>query len=817
MKTRMLVLTLIISVILFSANLHAQITHEDSSIISYVSPVIADADNDGLYELMIGSRGTYFGSTIKGGDVYKFDNISGSPNWKAGIPSDQAMPTAIAVGNLDLDSDNEIVIANTSPSDVNSNGRVTVWDHSGGNDYDSCWSMTVSEAIHDLAIGDCDNDGENELIISYRYYQRKIEIYERVSACDYQLSKTISTGRDMGDVIIADCDGNGSNEIVITANVWGTDVRIYRYQSSDYQLIWSYTFDSGAPYTLNADVTVGDADNDGYNEIVVGVGGNGTTTNRGLYVFKHDTGDNWTIDWSETGVDFSVWFPFVGDVCNDGSNKIVFQVAGEDTLSVYHHTGSIYEELTSFEVAEGTQYIYVGDVDNDSDNEVVVAGKSINSYSVECQTPEPAYALHFPSFAQLPCDDDCISQSVAITNDQPITGATIPVRIPEFMEYCGISVDGLYTQDWNVSVFLNIDTSEISVGLLNFSGDSIPAGVTTVFNIMFKAEPECQTRAYIHWDTCMFNTSLELHFSDMNHNLLNVSFDAYIDSSEILGYTPGDVCEPLDGQVLVNDLVCLVDYLFKGGPAPCVMAAADVSDGNCQLYVNDLTYLVDYLFKGGADPNCGCTAPPAIAKLNSDISISSLYENGITTISINSEIDLKGVHLTLSGDKVNGAVSLIDHNIELIAETNTIGILDLEGEYVISAGEYDILQLEGEYEIVEAIASDKDHNAIILTAGIGNNGVLPHEFTLDQNYPNPFNPTTEIGFSLSNAGNVMLDIFNIKGQRVVRLIDGHLDSGEHSVQWDSKGNNGHSVSSGIYFYKLTTDEFVDTKKMILLK
>jgi len=52
---------------------------------------------------------------------------------------------------------------------------------------------------------------------------------------------------------------------------------------------------------------------------------------------------------------------------------------------------------------------------------------------------------------------------------------------------------------------------------------------------------------------------------------------------------------------------------------------------------------------------------------------------------------------------------------------------------------------------------------------------------------------------------------------VVRLIDGHLDSGEHSVQWDSRDYNGHSIASGIYFYRLQAGDFIATKKMTLLK
>ncbi len=89
---------------------------------------------------------------------------------------------------------------------------------------------------------------------------------------------------------------------------------------------------------------------------------------------------------------------------------------------------------------------------------------------------------------------------------------------------------------------------------------------------------------------------------------------------------------------------------------------------------------------------------------------------------------------------------------------------------------------------------------------------LPTEFSLSQNYPNPFNPTTEISFALPQASNVRLDIYNIVGQKVAALVNRHLEAGFHTAVWD-----GTRAASGIYLYRLEADNFVDTKKMILLK
>jgi hypothetical protein len=89
---------------------------------------------------------------------------------------------------------------------------------------------------------------------------------------------------------------------------------------------------------------------------------------------------------------------------------------------------------------------------------------------------------------------------------------------------------------------------------------------------------------------------------------------------------------------------------------------------------------------------------------------------------------------------------------------------------------------------------------------------LPNAVELHANHPNPFNPETQISFSLPSATHARLEIFNILGQKVITLVDSYLSAGEHAAVW-SAGKN----SSGVYLYRLTTDESVVSRKMLLLK
>ncbi|MBL7149754.1 MAG: T9SS type A sorting domain-containing protein [Candidatus Cloacimonetes bacterium] len=85
------------------------------------------------------------------------------------------------------------------------------------------------------------------------------------------------------------------------------------------------------------------------------------------------------------------------------------------------------------------------------------------------------------------------------------------------------------------------------------------------------------------------------------------------------------------------------------------------------------------------------------------------------------------------------------------------------------------------------------------------------------NYPNPFDPETKIVFNLPEEGDVKLEIYNIKGQKVKTLLDCYMSPGRSEMIWNGKDDNGKPVSSGVYFYQLVTEKKTITKKMILIK
>ena len=89
---------------------------------------------------------------------------------------------------------------------------------------------------------------------------------------------------------------------------------------------------------------------------------------------------------------------------------------------------------------------------------------------------------------------------------------------------------------------------------------------------------------------------------------------------------------------------------------------------------------------------------------------------------------------------------------------------------------------------------------------------LVSEYRLNQNYPNPFNPSTTISYTIPTISNVSLKVFNILGKEVATIVNETKSAGNYSINFNASG-----LSSGVYFYQLTTDNFTSTKKFTLMK
>ncbi len=133
---------------------------------------------------------------------------------------------------------------------------------------------------------------------------------------------------------------------------------------------------------------------------------------------------------------------------------------------------------------------------------------------------------------------------------------------------------------------------------------------------------------------------------------------------------------------------------------------------------------------------------------------------------------------------------------------------------------------QAEIDTIKITAMNKDTVSatcsfkITVTSSTGveeENSQFPKELQLHQNYPNPFNPSTVISYQLSASSNVTLTIYNVLGQKIKTLVNSFQSAGEHTIIWNATDNSNNPVSSGVYFYKMETNETSIQKKMILIR
>jgi hypothetical protein len=300
-----------------------------------------------------------------------------------------------------------------------------------------------------------------------------------------------------------------------------------------------------------------------------------------------------------------------------------------------------------------------------------------------------------------------------------------------------------------------------------------------------------------------------------------------------------------DCVVNLSDAIFILNYLFKGGTPPDPLIIGDV---NCSdaVDIGDAIYMLNYLFKGGSPP-CQPSTFLSLGRLAS-VQTADIWfglvesceaqnpaeENTEIQILASCEHDIGGVQLELSYNpqeitSITPTLTERTKDLDIFFSSSNgilkIGILDLTGEHQVSAGDGPLVRLHvngsssASLEIQQAILVDEKATPFEVTILQREEmeNLRPVDFALFQNHPNPFNPETEIKYTLPAAAEVKLQVYNVKGQKVRMLVDEYQTTGHHAVRWDGKDENGKSVASGVYFYRIQAGEFEDAKKMILMK
>ena len=184
---------------------------------------------------------------------------------------------------------------------------------------------------------------------------------------------------------------------------------------------------------------------------------------------------------------------------------------------------------------------------------------------------------------------------------------------------------------------------------------------------------------------------------------------------------------------------------------------------------------------------------------------------------------------TTTGDTTWAEITAPDstslNSVSYQDENNILAAGD-DGYIIIktAGGSWQVDTVLSEHRIMDIYAVNEEHRFAATDQGIvlvytppqsvdeNKTNTIPNQFTLQQNYPNPFNPTTNIHFDLLQSAHVTITVYNVLGQKIATLINDKVKAGHYTSAFD-----GSDLASGIYLYRMVTDQFSDTKKMVLLK
>jgi hypothetical protein len=408
---------------------------------------------------------------------------------------------------------------------------------------------------------------------------------------------------------------------------------------------------------------------------------------------------------------------------------------------------------------------------------------------------------------------------------QSARGATVPLKIPDGVEVLAVQFDSLITEGWDYNIVdVKPDSGFIVVVMANSFNAYIPPGYQALFKILYRTlgDIPCHEDMTIRWDTALsYDPSRQLKFADLQHNTFVPGFDYWRDSVNVVG-TGGGNSDGVSG-VDIGDLTYMISFMLLGGPAAENMNMFDVNNDCAGPDIGDLTYLISYLYLDGDPPHCGCITQnwAAAYRTASGIEVQPTYENGFTTLELVTDRPLRGLQIQLEGGISTGVENLAGSQFDLLQGrfegTPQVALVDLDGGAMVSAGRHQVVRFEGIVEIGTVLVSDENHDVFAASLSSSGGELVPGDFALRQNYPNPFNPTTDISYTLPEAAQVRLDVFNVMGQKVATLVDEYEEAGEHTVTWDGRTQEGQAVASGIYLYRLEAGARSATRKMMLLK
>ena len=391
---------------------------------------MGNIDDDDNLEILVGAGGSGFGR------VYAFDGKTYETDWVS--PNLNKLPMGIAVGDLNNDGDNEIVVTTGLPGEPmvegeGGDGYLHIFERSGGGTFSQAFQSGNIDAALGVTIVELDGSTYPEIGIATGYLEivdatsGATDLHGEVRIWGYggsSYSEEWSSGdleQIVGGIDSGDPDGDGDNELVIgtggdnrESNQDTAEVRVYHYLGGTYALDGS-VINAGRYYAFGIDV--GDVDNDGEEEITVGTGKYGDNKPR-LSVYD---GSSHSVEYSKSVDSSSVWGVRSGDFDNDGFAELIYGTSGGE-LFIYDGETEDFEAKTSALSGKTGHYggIAIGNTNHEGPMEMVVGSTGYMwLFTTEGQTNKPDLAIEGTEIfysPEEPDEDEDILINMSIIN-----------------------------------------------------------------------------------------------------------------------------------------------------------------------------------------------------------------------------------------------------------------------------------------------------------------------------------------------------------------------------------------------------------------
>ncbi|MDP6276080.1 MAG: T9SS type A sorting domain-containing protein, partial [Candidatus Marinimicrobia bacterium] len=529
----------------------------------------------------------------------------------------------------------------------------------------------------------------------------------------------------------------------------------------------------------------------------------------------------WTLffDWNCTGSPGTVEIEFFenGEFYAYGTLQ-GFWVGEEETVDLSGGAGcdAVNYEYNAYFNFLTTPTIYYMFVDDDEFNGVITSGYGAHDGDNWGQRVDGGQA-------RMPMGNRAVADEMLITNmrdvifsDRMLNDATMKAQLAEQIN---LSKSDLYN---NLANFRSLSrtSSDSLIGYNVYqvleSGDSLVATTNSADDTTATIAVPANYVEYCYNVRARWNTD---DYGVLESNPTDIAC--------AVPYRSGDI--NFDDVVDVSDLLAVINFILELDlPTENEYRNADVNNDG-ELNIADVVMIVDVIL--------GRSSSRTLAAVDGDIFVDLLSADQQLLVNLDYAGLTRGIQFELSADQtlefgtpllaVNDAGTMVASNR---AEDGTVSVVVINTSGgTVERSENVLIRLPYTYN-----GDRRDRTVVELTdlkaAGMAGESlpvtirekridisIVPSVFALHQNYPNPFNPVTEIQFDVPKESQITLTIYNIMGQEVTTLTNSTLKAGFHSVRWDGTNGLGEQVSTGLYFYRLSSPAFTSIKKMIMVK